>query len=122
MKSAALFAEDLAVVIGAEATRAFLARFAGRTIYVPEQAGPEHPITQAIGPEAAAELCAHYHRVVLDVPITFARRLRVLDLAREGRSNREIAGEVWLTERQVRRILAEARAASSQLSLFGAGR
>jgi hypothetical protein len=118
VREAEALAEDLAVVIGAEATRLFLARFAGCTIYVPAQAGPDHPITRTIGPEAAAELCAHYHRVRLDVPIAFSRRLRVLDLKRAGRSNQEIARDVWLTERQVRRILAEAATASSQLRLF----
>ncbi len=45
---------DLAEVIGEAATTKLIESLGGTRIYVPRSIGPHHPITQAIGPKAAA--------------------------------------------------------------------
>lgn len=113
-------AEDLAAVIGAEATRKLMAAFAGREIWVPKKASGHHPIAVAIGEEKAALLCEYYIDVRLDFPVSPAKRRRILDLAASGRSNGLIAAELLVTERFVRKVLAESRKADTrQRSLFG---
>lgn len=113
-------AEDLAVVIGAEATRRLMAAFAGREIWVPKKASGHHPIAVAIGDEKAALLCDYYREVRLDFPVSQAKRRRILDLSAAGLSNGLIAAELLVSERFVRKVLAEYRQADTrQRNLFG---
>lgn len=113
-------AEDLAVVIGADAARAMMARLAGGSLYVPRTAGAAHPLTALLGEDRAQRLCDYYHGVRLDFPISASKRRRALDLKAGGASNRDIARELWITERYVRMILADAaETGTDQLKLFG---
>jgi hypothetical protein len=122
MKGAAskAVAEDLAAVIGAESARRMMHVLAGREIYVPAQARGHHPIAVAVGEEKAALFCEYFHGVRFEFPVTAAKRRRILDLHRAGRSNGLIAAELMVTERFVRMVVSEARAADTrQHRLFG---
>jgi hypothetical protein len=113
-------AEELAAVVGAEAAHRLFDAFGGRSIYVPARPGPNHPITVAIGAERAALLAEYYHQVRLDFPLSASKRRRAIELSRTGVPVGEIARQLWLTDRHVRRILAEARRAPpGQPGLFG---
>ncbi|WP_194745739.1 helix-turn-helix domain-containing protein [Thermaurantiacus tibetensis] len=109
--------EELALVIGAQAARAFMTAFAGRRIYVPQAIGPDHPIAAAIGADKAAVLADYYGGTHLEPPLAAAKRWRVLEMAAAGVPDSEIAKALWTTERHVRRIRAAAQAAAAQLRL-----
>jgi DNA-binding NarL/FixJ family response regulator len=108
---------DLVSELGEEAVLRLMDAFAGRSVYVPANAGETHPITVAIGAEAAAILCEFWHRTELEFPAAASRRQRILDLKASGRSNGEIATALLVSERHVREVLAEQRD-SRQLSLL----
>lgn len=113
-------AEDLAAVIGAEPARMLMSALAGREIYVPREASGHHPIAVAIGDDKARLFCEYWHGTRLEFPVTPAKRRRILDLSASGRSNGMIAAELMVSERFVRKVLAESRAADSrQHRLFG---
>jgi DNA-binding NarL/FixJ family response regulator len=113
-------AEDLAPVIGAEAARKLMTALAGREIYVPRHASGHHPIAVAIGDEKAAAFCEYWHGTRLEFPVTPAKRRRILDLSAAGRSNGMIATELMVSERFVRKVLAESRQQDTrQHRLFG---
>ena len=122
MKGAAskAVAEELAAVIGADSARRLMQALAGREVYVPAIARGHHPIAAAIGEEKAALFCEYYHGLRFEFPVAPAKRRRILDLHRAGRSNGLIAAELMVTERFVRQVLSEARAADTrQHRLFG---
>ena len=108
---------ELAELIGADGAQRLLAAFAGRRIYVPRAAGAGHPLARAVGAEKAAILCEYFHGTEIDLPVSTARRQRILDLKRQGRSNGEIATMLLVSERHVRDVMAN-RPDDRQLPLF----
>lgn len=117
---ARLFAElwpELVELIGGDGAYRLLAAFAGRRIYVPRAAAAGHPLARALGGEKAAILCEYFHGTEIDLPVTTARRQRIIDLKRQGRSNGEIATLLLVSERHVRDVVA-ARPDDRQLHLF----
>jgi hypothetical protein len=111
--------EELAPVVGADGARALMMAFAGRRIYVPKEIGEHHPIAAAVGLEKARKVAEYYQCTHLEFPIAAAKRRQVLDLAAQGLSDSAISARVWLTERRVRQVRAEARAArQDQLKLL----
>ncbi|MBI1407318.1 MAG: hypothetical protein GC145_14485 [Caulobacter sp.] len=110
----------LTSLLGVEAMTRLSDKFGGRRIYVPATIGPDHPLAVAAGLEAALQLVAHYAGHTLSLPITPARRQRVLELDKRGFTKALIAETVGLTERRVYQILAEQPAVrdDTQGSLF----
>ena len=111
------FRVELEELVGAEAVSRLLASFAGRRIYVPRSGGDAHPIVQAIGRDAAKTLFEYWHGTDIEFPAPIARRQRILDLKRAGRTTSEIAAQLLVSERHVREVVAEARD-TRQLSLL----
>jgi len=112
---------ELAAVVGEAAAVALCGAFAGRALYVPRAPGPDHPVTRLVGAEAAALLGDYFHSTRLEFPVAPAKRRRILQLAACGWKNGEIAAELLVTDRFVRKVLAEARDADAEWNagLFG---
>ena len=83
--------------------------------------GADHPVSVAIGVEAAARLGEYYHGVRIEFPVSATKRRLVLDLKAAGWQNRRIAQRLMMTERWVRKVIAESRDAEADWNagLFG---
>lgn len=97
--------DDIASVIGQEATRKLAYEFMGQRTYVPKFPETQPRIAQAIGPELAAKLCGAFWRLTLSFPVGLARSMRVLELHEKGETANEIARQLFMNERMVYRIL-----------------
>lgn len=113
---------DIAAIVGKDAALRLVADFGGRTLYVPRDPGPHHPLAVSIGHGAAQVLAAHHVGELLRLPIGSAtssgRRRRIIELSLKGWSRFAISRAVGLTERRVYQVLQEARGASDQPDLF----
>lgn len=109
--------QEVAGVIGVEATEKLCRALGGAQIYVPATIGPNHPIFVAIGAEMAARIADHFHRTVLKLPKGLSRRERVIAFRRDtDMTIQEIALATDYTEAGVYKILAEER--GGQMDLF----
>lgn len=100
--------DEIAEVIGVDATMRLARHFGGIDLYVPAKVGHDHPITVAIGGAAAAQLVEHYHGTVIAIARTGERHHRVRALAATGRLTRKaIARETGYSERWIYQLLAD---------------
>lgn len=99
-------------VIGEEAFNALQAAFGGRLLYVPREPGPHHPITAAIGVQAAKILGQDLAGERLELPLRPAKRARILQLSSEGKKVTQIAAQVGCTRRHVHKVIEAARKAA----------
>jgi hypothetical protein len=100
--------DEIAEVIGEEAALRLARAFGGIELYVPAKVGHNHPITVAIGAEAAATLVEHYHGTEISIARTGERHHRVRALASTGRlTKKAIARETGYTERWVYKLLSD---------------
>jgi DNA-binding transcriptional regulator LsrR (DeoR family) len=113
-------AANLVRLLGEDGARALAQAFGGRRLYVPRQPGAHHPITVAVGQQAAERLAAAFHGVGIDVPVMPATRTEIRRLDAEGLTRADIARKLGITERWVYKTLAEAPSLPSrQGRLFG---
>lgn len=110
---------ELSDIIGADAARALCACRGGVPFYVPRRdaAGASALwLARIVGQRALAALCGEYGGMYIAVPN--GRRAepykrKALSLLERGRSQRDVALELGLTERYVRRLARECRIAAS---------
>jgi hypothetical protein len=111
--------ESLRLLLGDAAMVSLAQAFGGRRLYVPEKIDSTHPITTAIGADAAAKLSRRYSLAFIRVPL--ARELRARHYRAQGRSNGEIATKLGITETGVDKLFARMERppvkGSGQLSL-----
>lgn len=105
--------DDIASVIGQEATRKLAYEFMGQRIYIPKVPDTQPRIAQAIGPELAAKLCGAFWRLAIAFPVGLARSMRVLELVEKGETANAIARQLFMNERMVYRIMREHRERSA---------
>lgn len=103
-------------VLGAEAEPLIIER-GGRSVYIPHHPGPHSPLVQILGQDAANRLAARHGGNIVCPPILKARRLRIIELRRQGWTITRIAADMRCTERTIYKVLAEAQAANDQLAL-----
>lgn len=125
----------LAALIGVCATRELAAECGGLdNVYIPRTASKGHPWRAVIGDEAWAKVVAEYGGQHLDLPLgTFigveTKKTAIHALASQGHPNREIARQLHVSERYVRRVVNDVKgitpsrqrsvADPKQLPLFG---
>lgn len=116
---------DLIDCIGAEATGVLVDRRGGVTLNVPTRPDPEHWLHQALGAEAYHKLVHHYRGEEIWIPRCQAalhalKKQQIIDGKAAGESTVDLALKHGVSDRYVRNVLAEHRAAidEDQLDLF----
>lgn len=112
---------EIATVAGEAAALAIAARAGGTRVYIPAQVADDHWLVECVGRRAADLICRHFafeqHGQRVDIPLcagtyTQVKRMiarRVHELDREGKSAREIARRIGVTQRSVHRNRAAHR-------------
>jgi DNA-binding CsgD family transcriptional regulator len=101
------FAEELAGIIGADATLALIEARAGLRVHVPKNAGLASGLLSIIGAEATAKLCESFGGLDVKIPREAGWRIRLYRA--RGHSYSEIAVKVGVSEMHVWRVLREAK-------------
>lgn len=99
--------EALIDLIGSESAERLCVARGGRGIYVPHNPGPNCPLVQAVGVDAALILADRYGGTPLTLPATPLKRARIRALKAEGNAVSEIARLCMCTARFVYKVLAE---------------
>lgn len=83
----------------------------GRALYIPspDRLGPDTPVVQLVGVEAAEKLSVRFGGTRIDIPLGPGKRARVWELREGGKSIARIAAEMRCTERTVYNVLAGPR-------------
>jgi hypothetical protein len=101
--------QEIADVIGLAETILLASRLGGARFTVPGRAAHDHPLTLAIGEDAANKLCDFYHGDSLVIPnkarFIGKRNDIIRDRYRNGATAQKLALMFGLTERTVYRIL-----------------
>lgn len=105
--------DEIAQVIGFNATLRMLAIFGGGRLYIPETIPADHIIARIIGPDPAGALAKHFAREQLEIPaaetfVLLQRVRRVAGLLRAGIDPRDIASIIGISSRQLCRYRVEA--------------
>jgi hypothetical protein len=109
--------DDLAEVVGEEAAFALASEFMGERVYIPKDPDVEPRIAEAIGADQARHLCDAFWRTVVTFPSKIVIERRVVQLAEQNITKREIARRLKIRQARVFAILARERD-KRQLSLF----
>lgn len=104
------FWEQIVASIGDEAAGRLSDAIGGRRVYIPRNPGPNHPITVAVGAEAAKALAADHSGRYVDVRLSPDRRARILELSAQKMQVSRIAQMLRCTERHVYKVREEAKA------------
>ncbi len=118
--------DEIAQVAGLRAALALSCDYGGGRVYIPARVGETHWLVRCVGREAADKICAHFsatihnererssHGVALIVPLgdhAFYQRARAAAerLTDDGKSQNEIARQIGVSIRTVRRVQARKR-------------
>lgn len=94
-------------MLASDVVERLLQALGGCSIYVPKRAiGEHHPITQAVGPKAAALVCEFFGGTALDLPRPRDKSQRIVELGQSVSHRGMIARQVGCTERWVYKVLA----------------
>ena len=98
-------------IAGREGARRIIDRKGGITVYIPKTCGDDHWLAQCVGTGIALEIGRALGAARVDVP---TRRIEkrndaIKTLRAEGKSGREIARELGINERTVRRHVPAAK-------------
>ena len=107
--------EDLCTIVGYSATRTVAVWFAGKRLYVPRQAYPEHPLRQLLGNAPFEALVAAAADTWFEIPTGVrdahaARDRQIAERLAQGATPLQVADEVGLKRRRlevIRQRLAE---------------
>ncbi|WP_288804173.1 hypothetical protein [uncultured Novosphingobium sp.] len=105
--------DEIAEVIGSDATLALAAEFMGERTYIPKNYTIQPRIAAAIGVAKAKELCNVFYRICIQFPPSVVIHRLVMDFAERGMTKREIAKRLSIREKRVYDILRLHRAATS---------
>jgi len=92
---------NLKRILGDDGMRALTRAFGGRRLYVPRAPGASHPITVALGADAAAHLAGAFRGEDIDVPMLPETKAEIRRLDGLGWTRSRIARELGITERWV---------------------
>lgn len=113
---------DLVDLIGLTGTLTLVEHYGGVRLYVPVKYDPGHPLVKQIGHYAASKLIEVYAGEHFDMPkaekALRAVRNRKIRAMYGQKSQRRLAMEFGLTEKQIRNILADMSTEYTQEKLF----
>jgi hypothetical protein len=109
---------DIARIAGEEAARRIAGAVGGTRVYIPPVPGPDHWLSQLVGPEAARKIADHFgagFSVNLEIPLgdtgfIASQQARIDAMILAGRSERDIARACRYTARTIRRRRARLKA------------
>lgn len=114
--------QDLVELIGLPAALILVEHYGGVRLYVPVKYDPEHVLVKHIGHQAALKLIEMYGGDCFDIPkaekAMRAVRDRKIREQYRVKSQRQLAIEHGLTDRQIRNIVAGIEEGDLQESLF----
>lgn len=106
--------DDVAEVIGQDATLALAAEFMGERIYIPKHYSTQPRIAAAIGVAKAKAFCDTFYRTVIKLSSTVVIERLVIDFVQRGMTKREIAQRLSISEQRVYDILRRHREEKGQ--------
>jgi len=112
---------DLEAAIGTASFQSLVSALGGRQLYIPKTpVGAHHPITQAIGAEAAAILVREFPGLTVMLPVTERKRALIRAGLVAGEPVLRIAARVLCSPRFVWKVKAEMQDAAEpdQLGLL----
>lgn len=112
--------QEIAEILGAGIVFALVEHFGGTEVKVPYKFREGHKL-EVLGQQQAEMLCHFFPEKKLDVPLTLDRKKlkrQVDDLALRGFKRAEIARELNITQRHVRRLANKAPPDEEQYDLF----
>ncbi len=101
--------DEVAEVLGEEATFALAEEFMGERTYIPKSHVGERRIVEAIGEEQARRLCDVFYGTLISFPVKLVIERRVLEMDRQGLTRKETARRLKIRERRVYDILRRHR-------------
>ncbi len=101
--------DEIAEIIGQQATFALTEEFMGEVVYVPQEPAIEPRIAKAIGEDCANRFCETFWRTYINFPSRVVIERRVADLAEQGLTKREIASRLNIRQARVFSILRAQR-------------
>ena len=115
--------QDLVELVGLQVTLTLVEHYGGVRLYVPVKYDPEHVLAKQIGHQAALKLIEMYRGDRFDIPraekaMRAVRDWKIREQYWGGKSQRQLAREYGLTDRQIRNILAGIEEEDLQESLF----
>lgn len=99
--------EDIVAIIGEGAYLRLAEAMGGSQFYVARQLNDDHPITRALGRDAAALFAEHFHGLRLVLPVGAWRPRAIRALADEGAGADEIARRLKLSRSYVYKVLGQ---------------
>lgn len=97
--------DEVAEVIGVEATFALAEEFMGERVYIPKDPGNEPRIAETIGADQARKLCDVLWRTIVPFPVKVVIERRAIELAGQGLTKQEIARRLKISQSRVFAIL-----------------
>lgn len=106
---------ELSGLIGSPAALLLVETYGGRRIYVPDRVADHHPLVDLIGKPAAEALSGAHGPGWITVPVSSAmqadlRKGQIVRMLRAGHEVRDIANELGVSERLVKRHRARLKA------------
>lgn len=111
---------DVAETLGLPIAFKLIEHYGGTEIKFPKHPAADHHVLQALGKDDGLALCNFLSGGLIYIPhmrVRRSARADVLSLQEQGRSRREIALLLGISQRHVRRMAN--REPSAQLDLFG---
>jgi hypothetical protein len=112
--------QDIAEVLGAGIVFALIEHLGGTEIKVPYKLREGHRL-EAIGRPQALMLCEYFPERKIHIPLNLDRsrlKLQVDELEKRGLKRREVARELGITQRHVRRLANKEPPDERQLDMF----
>jgi hypothetical protein len=110
---------QLAEIIGEDAAVQLSGLACNRQLYVPHNMSASHPIAQAIGPSAAAELHRHYRGELVSLAERAARRQAIAQAIAGGLPIHALTERFGITARRARQLIAKRRSEEGDDRAYG---
>lgn len=111
--------EGMEELIGFEGAAKLCREFRGRFLFIPSNMTADNHIAKVVGLDKAEKISEAYGGSRWAVPVTLAKRIRVLELSKSGMAPARIAAEMFISQNYVYGVLrGDTEEKLDQLDLF----